>query len=71
MNFFGFLLFFISTGLTVCYSFRMFYYVLSGDFNLFPFYFMGEENLSIIKGILGLFNYSCLRGKNTEMDNFS
>jgi hypothetical protein len=54
INFFGFLLLFVSTGLTVCYSFCLFYNVLSGDFNLFPFYFMGEENLNMLSGILGL-----------------
>jgi NADH-ubiquinone oxidoreductase chain 5 len=32
VNMFGFLLLFLSTGLTVCYSFRLFYFVLCGDF---------------------------------------
>jgi NADH-ubiquinone oxidoreductase chain 5 len=31
-----FLLLFVSTGLTVCYSFRLFYFVLCGDFNFVP-----------------------------------
>ena len=31
VNIFGFLLLFVSTGLTVCYSFRLFYFVLCGD----------------------------------------
>jgi len=33
VNMFGFFLLFVSTGLTVCYSFRLFYFVLCGDFN--------------------------------------
>nr|YP_009158082.1 NADH dehydrogenase subunit 5 [Ochlerotatus vigilax]AKL90625.1 NADH dehydrogenase subunit 5 [Ochlerotatus vigilax] len=33
MNFFSFFLFFFSTGLTVCYSFRLVFYSMTGDFN--------------------------------------
>jgi NADH-ubiquinone oxidoreductase chain 5 len=33
INFFSFFLYFFSTGLTVCYSFRLSYYSLTGDFN--------------------------------------
>nr|YP_010946941.1 NADH dehydrogenase subunit 5 [Sigmella digitalis]WGO57698.1 NADH dehydrogenase subunit 5 [Sigmella digitalis] len=54
MNIFGFFLFYFSTGLTVCYSFRLFYYVLCGDFNLNSFYFMGEENMNMLYGMVGL-----------------
>nr|WGO57776.1 NADH dehydrogenase subunit 5 [Episymploce sp.] len=54
INIFGFILFYFSTGLTVCYSFRLFYYTLCGDFNLSSFYFMGEENKYMLKGMIGL-----------------
>nr|YP_010946330.1 NADH dehydrogenase subunit 5 [Anisolampra panfilovi]WGO57048.1 NADH dehydrogenase subunit 5 [Anisolampra panfilovi] len=54
LNTFGFFLFYFSTGLTVCYSFRLFYYTLCGDFNLTTFYHMGEENKNMIVGMLGL-----------------
>jgi NADH-ubiquinone oxidoreductase chain 5 len=33
INLFSFFLYFFSTGLTVCYSFRLTYYSLSGEFN--------------------------------------
>nr|URX54234.1 NADH dehydrogenase subunit 5 [Neotermes sp. 6 AB-2022a] len=54
INFFGFFLFFASTGLTVCYSFRLFYYVFCGDFNFSSFYFIGDDNSNMIYGMVGL-----------------
>jgi NADH-ubiquinone oxidoreductase chain 5 len=33
VNMFGFLLLILSTGLTVCYYFRLFYFAMCGDFN--------------------------------------
>jgi NADH-ubiquinone oxidoreductase chain 5 len=42
----------VSTGLTVCYSFRLFYFVLCGDFNFVPSYSMVETNYNIIIGLL-------------------
>nr|URX54403.1 NADH dehydrogenase subunit 5 [Cryptotermes havilandi] len=54
INFIGFLLFFVSTGLTVCYSFRLFYYVFCGDFNLSSFYNIGDDNISMLYGMVGL-----------------
>nr|WGO57945.1 NADH dehydrogenase subunit 5 [Hemithyrsocera longiseta] len=54
INFFSFFLFFVSTGLTVCYSFRLFYYVICGDFNLGVFFYMGEENKFMLSGMMGL-----------------
>ena len=51
----GYLLLYFSTGLTGCYSFRLFYYTLCGDFNLTNFYNTGEENKNILFGMLTLF----------------
>nr|YP_010946876.1 NADH dehydrogenase subunit 5 [Sorineuchora nigra]WGO57633.1 NADH dehydrogenase subunit 5 [Sorineuchora nigra] len=48
LNFFSFVLLYLSTGLTVCYSFRLFYYVMCGDFNLSPFFFLDEKNNSMV-----------------------
>nr|YP_010620948.1 NADH dehydrogenase subunit 5 [Catara rugosicollis]WAX39292.1 NADH dehydrogenase subunit 5 [Catara rugosicollis] len=52
MNMFGFFLFFFSTGLTVCYSFRLFYYTLCGDFNMLPIFNMFENSMNMIIGML-------------------
>nr|URX53805.1 NADH dehydrogenase subunit 5 [Bifiditermes nr. madagascariensis]URX53818.1 NADH dehydrogenase subunit 5 [Bifiditermes nr. madagascariensis] len=54
INVIGFMLFFISTGLTVCYSFRLFYYVLCGEFNLSTCYFISDDNFSMVCGMIGL-----------------
>nr|AVN67502.1 NADH dehydrogenase subunit 5 [Phoetalia pallida] len=62
VNVFGFFLFYFSTGLTVCYSFRLFYYTLCGDFNLFTFYHMGEENKNMLVGMMMLLMMVILGG---------
>jgi NADH-ubiquinone oxidoreductase chain 5 len=41
-------LLFVSTGLTVCYSFRLFYFVLCADFNLVPSYSVVETSYDIL-----------------------
>nr|AVN67413.1 NADH dehydrogenase subunit 5 [Eublaberus distanti] len=54
MNMFGYFLFYFSTGLTVCYSFRLFYYTLCGELNLTVFYMMNDENKNMLMGMMGL-----------------
>nr|AIY62147.1 NADH dehydrogenase subunit 5 [Glyptotermes sp. C TB-2014] len=54
VNLIGFFLFFISTGLTVCYSFRLFYYVFCGAFSLSTFYSISEDNVNMLYGMFGL-----------------
>nr|ASY97970.1 NADH dehydrogenase subunit 5 [Spilomantis occipitalis] len=62
MNMFMYFLYFFSTGLTVCYSFRLFYYVLWGDFNLIPMFKLSEESWMMIWGMLGLMLFAILGG---------
>nr|YP_009471342.1 NADH dehydrogenase subunit 5 [Creobroter jiangxiensis]AVE15721.1 NADH dehydrogenase subunit 5 [Creobroter jiangxiensis] len=62
LNMFMYFLYFFSTGLTVCYSFRLFYYVLWGDFNLVPMYKLSEESWMMIYGMLGLMIFAVLGG---------
>jgi hypothetical protein len=50
---FGCLLF-VSTCLTVFYSFRLFYFVLCADFNFVPPYSVIETNYNIMFGITGI-----------------
>nr|YP_006883453.1 NADH dehydrogenase subunit 5 [Neochauliodes punctatolosus]AFN10582.1 NADH dehydrogenase subunit 5 [Neochauliodes punctatolosus] len=49
-----FILYFLSTGLTVCYSLRLVYYSMIGDFNTFSMHPMNDEGWIMLKGMLGL-----------------
>jgi len=62
VNMFGFLLLFLSTGLTVCYTFRLFYFVMCGDFNFVPSYSMVEAHYNIVFGMIGLLIMSIFGG---------
>jgi NADH-ubiquinone oxidoreductase chain 5 len=55
VNMFGFFLLFVSTGLTVYYSFRLVYFVLFCDFNFVPYYSMAETNYLMIICMIRLF----------------
>nr|AYR05174.1 NADH dehydrogenase subunit 5 [Coleoptera sp. ACP-2013] len=52
INVFIFFLFFISTGLTVCYSFRLCYYSITGDFNFYSFHSLNDEGWVMLKSML-------------------
>nr|UCU06761.1 NADH dehydrogenase subunit 5 [Campsosternus auratus] len=54
LNFYMYIVFFFSTGLTVCYSVRLSYYSLFGDFNFSSFHNMSDEGLVMLKGMSGL-----------------
>nr|USN90221.1 NADH dehydrogenase subunit 5 [Mantis religiosa] len=62
LNMFMYFLYFFSTSLTVCYSFRLFYYVLWGDFNLVPMFKLSEESWMMIYGMLGLMIFAVFGG---------
>lgn len=54
LNWVSFFLFFFSTGLTVCYSFRLSYYSLSGEFNESSLNNLRDESFIISVSIIGL-----------------
>nr|YP_010397571.1 NADH dehydrogenase subunit 5 [Diamesa tonsa]UQJ73558.1 NADH dehydrogenase subunit 5 [Diamesa tonsa] len=62
VNMFSFFLFFFSTGLTVCYSFRLVYYSLTGDFNTSSLHCLNDEAWTMSKGMTGLLVMAVIGG---------
>nr|AND96426.1 NADH deshydrogenase subunit 5 [Onthophagus vulpes] len=55
LNIYIYLIFFISTGLTVSYTFRLIYYVIIGNYNHFSLHLISDNNNFImLKGMSGL-----------------
>nr|WCQ78449.1 NADH dehydrogenase subunit 5 [Agriotes sp. GTI-106] len=54
LNLFIYFIFYFSTGLTVCYSVRLSYYTLFGDFNYSSLHHLSDNGLIMLKGMSGL-----------------
>lgn len=63
VNIYIYVLFFLSTGLTVCYTFRLIYYVLVGDFNYLRLSSISDLGFTILKGISGLILFVICGGR--------
>nr|UFZ13431.1 NADH dehydrogenase subunit 5 [Protochauliodes humeralis] len=62
LNILIFFLFFISTGLTVCYSFRLVYYFMVGKMNFFSLNPLSDEEFYMLKSMLGLLFLAVMGG---------
>uniref|UniRef100_A0AB38ZGG8 NADH-ubiquinone oxidoreductase chain 5 n=1 Tax=Hexarthrius vitalisi TaxID=617888 RepID=A0AB38ZGG8_9SCAR len=65
MNFVGvyiYVMYFLSTGLTVAYTFRLIYYVVSGDFNFYSFHMISDLGWTMLKGMLGIIFFVVFTG---------
>lgn len=62
MNLFIFFLFFFSTGLTVSYSFRLFYYLFVIDINQSPINILNDSSLVMSKRMVGLLIFAIIGG---------
>nr|QEL51257.1 NADH dehydrogenase subunit 5 [Philonthus decorus] len=54
LNLYIYIIFFISTGLTVAYTFRLLYYTLMGDFNYISLNCVNDKGFIMLKGMSGL-----------------
>nr|YP_009040747.1 NADH dehydrogenase subunit 5 [Maruca testulalis]AIA77362.1 NADH dehydrogenase subunit 5 [Maruca testulalis]AKH04971.1 NADH dehydrogenase subunit 5 [Maruca vitrata] len=62
LNFFIFLLYYISTGLTMFYSFRLTMYLMVNDFNLLSIYNLYDEDFTMLKSMFILLFMSIISG---------
>nr|QXG15707.1 NADH dehydrogenase subunit 5 [Polleniopsis mongolica] len=62
INKFSFFLFFFSTGLTVCYSFRLVYYTMTGESSFSSMNMLNDEGWVMLKSMIGLLILSIFGG---------
>nr|WLS55598.1 NADH dehydrogenase subunit 5 [Meroplius fukuharai] len=62
INHFAFFLYFFSTGLTVCYTFRLIYYSMSGDLNCGSLNMLNDEGWVMLRGMSVLLVMSIVGG---------
>nr|YP_010236186.1 NADH dehydrogenase subunit 5 [Desmomyia sinensis]QTD82960.1 NADH dehydrogenase subunit 5 [Desmomyia sinensis] len=62
INMFVFFLFFFSTGLTVCYSLRLVFYSMTGDFNSSSLHVLSDEGWIMLKSMTGLLIMAVIGG---------
>lgn len=63
LNIFIFFLYYISTGLTIYYRFRLIIYLMINDFNLLRIYNLYDEDFIILKSIFTLLFMRVVRGR--------
>nr|QCG71521.1 NADH dehydrogenase subunit 5 [Gasterophilus intestinalis] len=62
VNMFAFLLFFVSTGLTACYSFRLVYYTMTGSCKNLSLSMVSDEGWIMLSSMVGLLILSIVGG---------
>nr|ARH54540.1 NADH dehydrogenase subunit 5 [Ontholestes tessellatus] len=62
LNMYIYLIFFISTGLTVSYTFRLIYYSMMGDFNFLALNCINDKGFMMLKGMSGLIFFVIMGG---------
>nr|WVD73181.1 NADH dehydrogenase subunit 5 [Monolepta pallidula] len=62
LNIYIYIIFFVSIGLTVSYSFRLTYYSLTGDYNYLSLSMMHESSYIMLKGMSGLILFVVFSG---------
>nr|UFP91246.1 NADH dehydrogenase subunit 5 [Lucanus kanoi kanoi] len=54
LGFYIYLIYYLSTGLTVAYTARLIYYVVYGDFNFLSVHLVADSGRDMLKGMMGL-----------------
>nr|YP_003495086.1 NADH dehydrogenase subunit 5 [Hypoderma lineatum]ADD21034.1 NADH dehydrogenase subunit 5 [Hypoderma lineatum] len=62
LNFLSFFLYFFSTGLTACYSFRLVYFTMTGEMNFFSVNMFNENNWLMLTSMVSLLSFSIIGG---------
>nr|YP_009499534.1 NADH dehydrogenase subunit 5 [Aegosoma sinicum]ASL05648.1 NADH dehydrogenase subunit 5 [Aegosoma sinicum] len=62
LNVYIYMIFYLSIGLTVCYSFRLTYYSLTGDYNFWSLNCLSEKSFLMLKGMGGLIFFVVFSG---------
>nr|YP_010947532.1 NADH dehydrogenase subunit 5 [Hesperus amabilis]WGO76435.1 NADH dehydrogenase subunit 5 [Hesperus amabilis] len=62
LNIYIYIIFFLSTGLTVSYTFRLMYYTLMGDFNFISLNSINDKGFLMLKGMSGLILFVIMGG---------
>nr|APX39477.1 NADH dehydrogenase subunit 5 [Chrysolina polita] len=70
LNLFIYLIYYISLGLTVCYSFRLFYYSLMGSFNFLVLNSLKDQNYFMLKSMGSLLIFVIIMGSSMSWFTF-
>nr|ALO77081.1 NADH deshydrogenase subunit 5 [Hybosorus sp. HYB02] len=62
LNIYIYLVYYVSTGLTVCYTFRLLYYALIGNFNYSSLNMVSDYGFTMLKGMSGLIMFVVFGG---------
>nr|QRV62642.1 NADH dehydrogenase subunit 5 [Stictonectes escheri] len=62
INLLIYFMYFLSTGLTVCYSFRLCYYSITGDYNFYSFHSLNDQGWIMLKSMMVMLLFVVLVG---------
>nr|YP_010954778.1 NADH dehydrogenase subunit 5 [Hemisodorcus arrowi]WMW30163.1 NADH dehydrogenase subunit 5 [Hemisodorcus arrowi] len=57
-----YIVYYVSTGLTVAYTLRLMYFVLSGEYNYYTFHSINDLGLVMLKGMMGIIFFVVFMG---------
>nr|YP_010954830.1 NADH dehydrogenase subunit 5 [Hemisodorcus rubrofemoratus]WMW30215.1 NADH dehydrogenase subunit 5 [Hemisodorcus rubrofemoratus] len=64
LGMYTYIIYYVSTGLTVAYTLRLMYYVLSGDYNYYSFHSINDLGFVMLKGMGGIIFFVVFMGSS-------